>query len=456
MLLKSFAKWAITVLVIIVAQHSSAWALTMQECAQKYKEAQSAGILNGLAWNDFRMRQCDLGAAAPRGSAATSTAPKPAAPAKSGAVTPQEGRPSFDCSKAKSAAARLICFDSELAKLDGQLGVAFQQVRSNLDGADRENFVQEQLTWIRDRNKNCNLVGKENVSVEELAKFKSCVKASIERRIAELAGPVPNTSGDQVLATETKQNIEPGQELDPEEISAFRLSVSSHWSPPPGTPSNIYVVLRVKLNRDGSLAGDPILKEAPPSPMGPPLAQSAKQAIIASAPYKMFKPSHYESWKDIDFRFDPSQKLTSGADARVVEQARQQQAERQRQAINLELASHPVDVSGPLSNEVYECVREMFPKMGFSAPLIKGSPCSDYMGVYSIETTDSREIPGGVEVLTKITLKATQPIAADSFIAGACYGGTRNPLAPGDNVVVQTRIQFEKWNSGLRCISQHF
>ena len=57
-----------------------AQALTMKECSAKYKEAKTAGTLNGMKWNDFRKAQCGAEAAAEpgrtaarRGSAAACT-----------------------------------------------------------------------------------------------------------------------------------------------------------------------------------------------------------------------------------------------------------------------------------------------------------------------------------------------------------------------------------------------
>jgi hypothetical protein len=38
----------------LTAQSGPAHALTVTECSAKYKEAKSAGTLNGMTWNDFR------------------------------------------------------------------------------------------------------------------------------------------------------------------------------------------------------------------------------------------------------------------------------------------------------------------------------------------------------------------------------------------------------------------
>jgi hypothetical protein len=44
----------------ILFTQSSAQALTVSECSAKYKDAKTAGTLNGATWNDFRKSQCDL------------------------------------------------------------------------------------------------------------------------------------------------------------------------------------------------------------------------------------------------------------------------------------------------------------------------------------------------------------------------------------------------------------
>jgi hypothetical protein len=64
---------------LILAHSSPASALTMKECSDKYKAAQTAGTLGTMSWNDFRKAQCGTTAAAP--AAAT--------PATTGAVAPQ-------------------------------------------------------------------------------------------------------------------------------------------------------------------------------------------------------------------------------------------------------------------------------------------------------------------------------------------------------------------------------
>ena len=62
---------------------SPAQALSMSECSAKYKQAKTAGTLNGQKWNDFRKAECGTDAAAtPAAAPAAAPAPAPAAAAK--------------------------------------------------------------------------------------------------------------------------------------------------------------------------------------------------------------------------------------------------------------------------------------------------------------------------------------------------------------------------------------
>ncbi len=122
---------------------------------------------------------------------AVGTPPPPAVNPSTGqdqALVPRGSeRPSFDCAQAKTAAARLICADGELARLDGELGVAFQRRRAQISAPDQSKFISEQLAWIRDRNTRCELIGKNNAAIEALASSKPCMLGAIQERIAYLA-----------------------------------------------------------------------------------------------------------------------------------------------------------------------------------------------------------------------------------------------------------------------------
>ena len=95
--------------------------------------------------------------------------------------------------------------------------------------------------------------------------------------------------------------------LTPGEIDALRVRISHCWTPPPGVTqaTREYVVLRILLKPDGSLAGSPVLVEDTSTTFRPALADSAIQALMTCQPFTMLKPEHYEQWKDLEVKFDP-------------------------------------------------------------------------------------------------------------------------------------------------------
>jgi len=108
---------------------------------------------------------------------------------------------SFDCNKATSAAARLICSDGELKDADSTLGAAFKKVLTTKASDKKGSFQDEQLKWIRARNKKCHLTDY-NKPVEELAGSKECLLAAIRERIAILVGK--STSASHVPESESQ------------------------------------------------------------------------------------------------------------------------------------------------------------------------------------------------------------------------------------------------------------
>ena len=65
------------------------------------------------------------------------------------------------------------------------------------------------------------------------------------------------------------------------------------------------MVFRVMFKRDGTIARDPTLIEGTASQMGPPLGESAKRALLQCQPYTMLRPDTYDTWKDMEIKFDP-------------------------------------------------------------------------------------------------------------------------------------------------------
>jgi colicin import membrane protein len=95
--------------------------------------------------------------------------------------------------------------------------------------------------------------------------------------------------------------------LSQSEIDAMRQRLRQCWNPPVGAADapKLFVVFRVILKKDGSIARDPTLVEGTASQFGPALGESAKRALLQCQPYTMLKPEHYEMWKDMEITFDP-------------------------------------------------------------------------------------------------------------------------------------------------------
>jgi outer membrane biosynthesis protein TonB len=96
--------------------------------------------------------------------------------------------------------------------------------------------------------------------------------------------------------------------LSQTEIDALRQRLKQCWNPPAGAADagKLYVMMRVALRRDGSVASSPELVAGSPSVLGPAMAESARRAILTCQPFTMLKPEHYDQWNVMDLKFDPS------------------------------------------------------------------------------------------------------------------------------------------------------
>jgi colicin import membrane protein len=96
--------------------------------------------------------------------------------------------------------------------------------------------------------------------------------------------------------------------LSQSEIDAFRAKVSRLWSPPAAAkPEDLKVVVSIKLSPDGRINGGMLATS--PTGRGNSLAfaavrDSAIRALLLGQPYEMFRPEHYEQWKELEVQFD--------------------------------------------------------------------------------------------------------------------------------------------------------
>jgi colicin import membrane protein len=96
-------------------------------------------------------------------------------------------------------------------------------------------------------------------------------------------------------------------QLSADETAAFRARLHLHWTVPPHDADSSSQPLEVEiyLNRDGTLAAPPALLTQGNSPKFMAAWRAARTAVYEGQPYTMFKPEHYEQWKDVIATFDP-------------------------------------------------------------------------------------------------------------------------------------------------------
>ncbi|HVX92317.1 MAG TPA: hypothetical protein VG985_03750 [Xanthobacteraceae bacterium] len=94
--------------------------------------------------------------------------------------------------------------------------------------------------------------------------------------------------------------------LSQSEIDALRAQIQACWNPPAGAADakDLIVKVRLMLNQDGSLLGEPIVLNRGGSPFFQVAAESAMRAIRRCQPYRL-PIAKYEVWKDVEVTFDP-------------------------------------------------------------------------------------------------------------------------------------------------------
>jgi uncharacterized protein YecT (DUF1311 family) len=113
--------------------------------------------------------------------------------------------PDFDCLAANTAAGALICADPSLALTETELNSQVLGLIGRLDPTAARFAFAEYGRWTRERDRKCNLVGKENVPLEELGSAEDCLADYLKRKTDEIAaakGDPKKVFGRQVAARE--------------------------------------------------------------------------------------------------------------------------------------------------------------------------------------------------------------------------------------------------------------
>ena len=93
-------------------------------------------------------------------------------------ISPPIVAASFNCSKARTVIEKTICRNTQLNKVDEQLGAIYKQLRNSLPKWEFDQIRKEQRKWLKQRNSNCS---DGNVY---------CLKSMNELRIIELRAEV--------------------------------------------------------------------------------------------------------------------------------------------------------------------------------------------------------------------------------------------------------------------------
>ena len=111
--------------------------------------------------------------------------------------------PDFDCLAANTAAGALICADPSLALAETELNSQVLGLIGRLDPTAARFAFAEYGRWTRERDRKCNLVGKENVPLAELSSAEDCLAEHLKRKTEEIAaakGDPKKVFGRQVAA----------------------------------------------------------------------------------------------------------------------------------------------------------------------------------------------------------------------------------------------------------------
>lgn len=97
-------------------------------------------------------------------------------------------------------------------------------------------------------------------------------------------------------------------DLTGDQISNFKAKLKGCWrlDPKVANTSRAHVVLRVQLNIDGRVTGEPSLIEASASADGPAVMRAAMTAVTQCAPFDLPR-DRYQQWRVMDIRFTPAE-----------------------------------------------------------------------------------------------------------------------------------------------------
>ncbi len=113
----------------------------------------------------------------------------------------EPGKPSFDCTKAKSVAEKMICADPGLAAADAAIAANYTSALQRLDPPARKALAQDQQDFISYRDRIAGFdqgvpKAKQNFPIDDFMRDRAAFLGSIEKPGAGFVGSWQNVGGD--------------------------------------------------------------------------------------------------------------------------------------------------------------------------------------------------------------------------------------------------------------------
>ncbi len=146
----------------------------------------------------------------------------------------------------------------------------------------------------------------------DLAALSQLIDKEKEKEVQTSQTPANATT----QADQARAAVGPGDRLTASDEAKMRAAVGRCWNASAiigaPDPENLIVILDVDLNRDGSLRGAPRVANALQINLSgnrfwKVAEQTAVRAVVSCAPYDFLPADRYDTWKEFQFNFDPSQ-----------------------------------------------------------------------------------------------------------------------------------------------------
>jgi hypothetical protein len=132
-------------------------------------------------------------------------------------------------------------------------------------------------------------------------------------RIADLLNKMPDAAPKPAPSAQVDEDVnapstdDPAMKLTLSEEDYVRQKVEGCWDVLDlmGTAgaNKLYAEIRFSLNRDGSLAGRPVINRSGGGTLARTFAERAVMAVLSCAPYDKLSPNKYQGWKEFSLTF---------------------------------------------------------------------------------------------------------------------------------------------------------